>query len=86
MSTTRLFLELVNLFSPLKYLQIEKKTMSPFAMVIFVKTSCGKYQSMLAYRIVRIGNNNLERCSLIDQVLSLLSRGYQFECRKLQGH
>jgi len=25
MSTTRLFLELVNLFSPLKYLQIEKK-------------------------------------------------------------
>jgi len=65
MSTTRLFLELVNLFSPLKYLQIEKKkkTMSPFAMVIFVKTSCGKYQSMLAYRIVRISNNNLERCN-----------------------
>jgi hypothetical protein len=65
MSTTRLFLELVNLFSPLKYLQIEKKkkTMSPFAMVIFVKTSYGKYQSMLAYRIVRIGNNNLERCN-----------------------
>jgi hypothetical protein len=25
-------------------------------MVIFVKTSCGKYQSMLTYRIVRSGS------------------------------
>jgi len=81
MSTIRLFLEPVNLFSPLKYLQIEKKTMSPFTMVILVKTSCGKYQ--LAYRIARIGNNNLERCSLINQILSLLTRNHWFECHKL---
>ena len=66
MSTVRLFLEPMNLFSPLKYSQIGKKTMSPFTMVLFVKTSCGKYQSMLAYKIVRHGNNNPERCSLID--------------------
>ena len=40
---------------PLKYLQIEK-TMSPLTMVIFVRTSCGKHQSMLTYKIVRSGS------------------------------
>jgi hypothetical protein len=47
-----------------------------------------KHAPIYNLEIVRERNesSNHERCSLIGQVLSLLSRGYQFESHKPQDH
>jgi len=72
----------VSLF-PLKYLQTGK-TKSPFTMVTFVKTSCGKNQSMLTYRILRFGS--CAKASGTVPVNSLFDKSLKENVKKKQSH
>jgi hypothetical protein len=71
----------VSLF-PLKYLQIEK-IMSPLTMVIFVRTSYGKHQSMLTYSIVR--SSSCAKASGIVPVNSFPGRKSEIDDRSTLG-
>jgi hypothetical protein len=60
LSIVRLFLETMRNctceFVPAQISAKREKKKSPFTMVILVKTSCGKKQSMLNYMLVRFGS------------------------------